>query len=116
MALERCAVLRRAIFIETNQLPTCAREIKKLTDIQRFTDDIPEDALPSSGKKPATLTLQCAWAECDGCCSRPDRLKTQGVVTALISRLLLNLRGVENAAGWVGEFILIDRGDRRSLS
>ena len=57
MALKWCAVLRRAIFNQTNQLPTCAREIKKPTDIQRLTDDIPEDALPSSGKKPAILTL-----------------------------------------------------------
>ena len=74
IALERCAVLCRAIFNEANQLPTCAREIKKLTDIQRLTDGIPEDALSSSGKEPATLTLQCAWAE--SCCSRRDRLKT----------------------------------------
>ena len=80
IALERCTVLRDAIFNEffneTDQLPTRTREIKKLADTQRFTYDIPKGALPSSGKKPATLTLPCAWAECNYCCSRPDRLKT----------------------------------------
>jgi len=77
-ARERCKVLRHAMFNETNQLPTCAREIKKLADIQRLTDDTPEDALPSSapGKKSPTLVLQCAWAGCEHSCSRPDRLKT----------------------------------------
>jgi len=72
IALEWYAVLRRAIFSETNQLPTCAHEIKKLNNIQRLTDDIPEDALPSSEKMPATLTLQCAWAEYNHSCSRPE--------------------------------------------
>jgi len=78
IALERCRVLRNAMFNETNQLPTCAREIKKLADIQRLTDDVSEDTLPLStfGKKPATLILQCAWAECKHSRTRPDRLKT----------------------------------------
>ena len=76
IALQRREILRRTIFNETSQLPTVARDIKKLADVQRYTDDAPDDALPSSGKKPGSCVLQCAWAGCNHLSSRPDRLKT----------------------------------------
>ena len=111
MALERWAVLRRAIFNETNQLPTCTREIKKPTDIQRLTVGISEDALPSSRKKPATFTLQCAWAESNRYCSRPDRLRTH-VLTHVGFK---PSPATETEAIPTGGFVLIDRGDSRSF-
>ena len=111
IALERCAVLRRAIFNETNQLSTCAREIKKPTDIQRLAHDILVDALPSSGKKPATLALQCAWAECNDCCSRADRVETH-VFTHIGFK---PFPATETVAMPTGEFIIVDRGDSRSF-
>ena len=74
-AFERRDVLRRTIANEIAQLPSTARDIKKLANIRRVADVIPED-LPSSGKKTTTFVLQCAWVNCNHCCSRPDRLKT----------------------------------------
>jgi len=52
VALERCAV--RTPPRETNQLPDLRPRDQ---EARRHPDDILEDALPSSGKKPATLTL-----------------------------------------------------------
>ena len=74
-AVERRDILRRTIANEIAQLPSTARDIKKLANIRRATDIIPED-LSSSGKKTTTFVLQCAWVDCNHCCSRPDRLKT----------------------------------------
>jgi len=75
-ALERRQVLRRVIANEIAQLPTNSRDIKKLADVRRVTDIIPEDGLPSSGEKTAAFVLQCAWVDCNHYCSRPDRFKT----------------------------------------
>ena len=75
IACERRDVLRRTIANEIAQLPSTARDIKKLANIQRITDVIPED-LTSSGKKTTTCVLQCAWVNCNHYCTRPDRLKT----------------------------------------
>ena len=101
IALERYAVLRRAIFSETNQPPTCAHEIKKPADIQRPTDDIPEDALPSSGKIPATLTVRV-----------PGPNATMAAV-ALKTRVFTHIV-TEAVAIPTGEFILIGRGHSRT--
>ena len=76
VACERRAILLRTIANEIAQLPISARDIKKLAEIRRATDDIPEDDIPSSGKKTASVVLQCAWVDCDHVCNRPDRLKT----------------------------------------
>ena len=76
IARERRAILSRTILNEMAQVPTSAHNIKKLADIHRPTDEVPDDALPSSGKKSGTLALRCAWAACDHYCARPDRLKT----------------------------------------
>ena len=73
-AVERRDILRRTIANEIAQLPSSARDIKKLANIRRVTD-IPED-LPSSWKKTTAFVLECAWVDCNHCCSRPDRLKT----------------------------------------
>jgi len=75
-ALERRQVLRRVIANEIAQLPTNCRDIKKLADVRRVTDIIPEDGLPSSGEKTPAFVLQCAWVDCNHYCSRPDRFKT----------------------------------------
>ena len=76
IAIERRAVLRGAIVNETAQLPNAARDIKKLADVRKHTDEGLEDALPSSGKKSTNVILYCAWAGCNHYCGRPDRLKT----------------------------------------
>ena len=76
LARERRDILRRTIIHEVAQLPISARELKRLADIRKVTDDIPEDVIPSSGKKTASTVLQCAWVGCDHVCNRPDRLKT----------------------------------------
>ena len=74
-AVERRDILRRTIANEIAELPSSARDIKKLANIRTPTDIIPED-LSSPGKKTSTFVLQCAWVNCNHCCSRPDRLKT----------------------------------------
>ena len=76
IARERREVLRRTISNEIAQQPTNARDIKKLADVRRVTDIIPEDGLPSSAKKTAAFVLQCAWVNCNHYCNRPDRFKT----------------------------------------
>src|SRR5258706_9207387 len=76
LARLRRDILRRTITHEIAQLPISARDIKQLADIRKVTDDIPEDDLPSSGKKTASAILHCAWVGCDHTCNRPDRLKT----------------------------------------
>jgi hypothetical protein len=75
-ALERREVLRRTIANEIAQQATNPRDIKKLADVRKATDVIPEDGLPSSGKKTAGFVLYCVWFECNHNCSRPDRFKT----------------------------------------
>ena len=72
----RRAVLRRIIANERAQLPTVARDIKRLAVIKRVRDVIPEDYLPASRKKTTTFILRCTWAYCNYSCTRPDRLKT----------------------------------------
>ena len=76
VARDRRDILRRTIAHEIAQLPISARDIKKLAEIRKVTDDIPEDDIPSSGKKTASAVLQCAWVDCNHVCNRPDRLKT----------------------------------------
>ena len=76
IAVQRREILRRTIFNETAQLPTVARDIKRLANVQKYTGDAPDDGLASSGKKPGSFVLHCAWAGCDHLSSRPDRLKT----------------------------------------
>jgi len=73
LALERREVLRRAMFNETAQLPIGARDIKRLAHVRKTTEVISDDV---SGKKSASIVLQCTWAECNHSCNRPDRLKT----------------------------------------
>ena len=73
LALERREVLRRAMFNETAQLPTGAREIKRLANVRKTTEVTPDDV---SGMKSASSVLHCTWAECTHSCNRPDRLKT----------------------------------------
>ena len=109
IALEQCTVLRRAIS-KTTHCPL-APAIKKLAEIQRLTYDIPEDALLSSGKKTATLTLPCAWAESNYCCSRSDRLKTH--VFAHIGFKPVSCDRRRGAP--TGEFTLIERGHRNPV-
>ena len=75
LARERRDILRRTITQEIALLPISARDIKKLAEIRKVTDDIPEDDIPSSGKKTASAGLQCAWVDCDHVYHRPDRLK-----------------------------------------
>ena len=75
-AIERRAVLRGVIVNETAQVPNAARDIMKLADVRKLTDEGLEDAFPSWRKKSTNITLYCAWAGCTHYCSRPDRLKT----------------------------------------
>ena len=76
IARERRLILHRIILYEMAQLPTSARDIKKLADIHRPTDGVPDDTLPLSREYSRAPILQCAWAGCCHSCVRPDRLKT----------------------------------------
>lgn len=76
IARERREILRRLVVNETRQLPTHPRDIKKLACIHKSTDDVPDDAQPSSGKKSGSSMLHCLWAGCPHSSPRPDRLKT----------------------------------------
>ena len=76
IALQRREILRRIIFNETAQCPTTGRDIKRLANVQKYTADAADGAFLSSGKKPGSFALQCAWAGCDHLSGHPDRLKT----------------------------------------
>ena len=107
LARERRNILRRMITHEIAQQRISARDIKRLADIRKVTDDIPEDDPPSSGRKTASAA--------------PGLVATMFSIALTASRHTCILTSpssrspaTERAGILTPRFILIDRSHGRS--